>query len=97
VDDKYPNYVFMSDKLTEVDGLSCWIIYRDCRDVTSSILKRVRNDWRNRSWANGINTVEKVATQWVRAIELMERCSDCILNFILTLDSNQKTREVIYE
>ena len=72
VGDKYPNYVFMLDKLTEVDGLSCLIIYRDCRDVTSSTLKRVRTDWRNKSWATRINSAEKVAMQWVRAVELME-------------------------
>jgi hypothetical protein len=44
VGDKYPNYVFKLDELTEVDALSCLIIYSDGRDVTSSTLKRVRTD-----------------------------------------------------
>lgn len=78
VGDKYPNYVFMLDKLTGIDGLSCLIIYRDCRDVTSSTLRRVRTDWRNKRWATGINSAEKVATRWVRAVELMKHYAERI-------------------
>ena len=76
VGDKYPAYVFMLNQLTAAEGLSRVIIYRDCRDVTSSTLKKVRIDWRNKPFAEKLNTAEKVAKRWVHAMELMERNVD---------------------
>ncbi len=36
VGDKYPRYVFQLDNLARESGLQIVVIYRDCRDVTSS-------------------------------------------------------------
>jgi sulfotransferase family protein len=76
VGDKEPHYVFALDELAKVDGLKRLIIYRDCRDVTSSTLENSRTKWRNKTWIKDFNTAEKGAKQWVRAIELMERNID---------------------
>lgn len=73
VGDKTPHYVFLLDSVAGTPGLSCLIIYRDCRDVVSSMLERVRTVWRKRSWSRNADSAEKVATRWVRSIELMER------------------------
>lgn len=78
VGDKYPFYVYRLDELTAQEGLSCLIIYRDCRDVTGSMLKRVRTDWRNHQWTLNLNTAERIASRWVDAIEQMERYFDRI-------------------
>jgi len=76
VGDKWPSYVFVLDKLTEVNGLSRIIIYRDCRDVVNSNLRQVRTAWRGRAWAEKTNTAEKIAEKWVKAIENMEHHAD---------------------
>jgi hypothetical protein len=73
VGDKWPDYVFQLEKLSTVDGLRLLIIYRDCRDVVSSTLKKARTDWRGRPFAKQVNSPEKIAVRWVRAIEAMER------------------------
>jgi hypothetical protein len=77
VGDKNPDYVFLLDKFVETAGLSCLIIYRDCRDVASSTLERVRTIWRGH-WTHTIDTAEKVAKRWVRCIEIMEHQKDKI-------------------
>ncbi len=74
VGDKFPFYVFILDRLVEIDNMACVIIYRDPRDVASSSLLMVRSF--NQSWVRFYNTAEKVARQWVRAIECMERNID---------------------
>lgn len=76
IGDKYPDYVYSLDKLIEIKGLRCLIIYRDCRDVTSSALQMARTKWRNKQFSKKLDTAEKVAKRWVLAIELMERHSD---------------------
>jgi hypothetical protein len=73
VGDKWPNYVYRLDKLAGVDGLRLVIMYRDCRDVVSSTLEKVRTSWRGLPFAKQLDSPEKVATRWVRAIESMER------------------------
>ena len=78
VGDKYPRYESMLDKLACIDGLVHLVIYRDCRDVTRSVLERVRTKWRNKAFIKNINTVEKIARRWVGAIERMERYADRI-------------------
>ena len=56
------------------------MIYRDCRDVTSSTLQRARTEWRKiLLFVRKLNTAEKVAHRWVLAIELMERNRDDLL------------------
>lgn len=72
VGDKLPNYVFMLDRLVTLPRLLRLVIYRDCRDLTSSYLARIRTDWKHQRWARYVDTAEKVARRWVHAIEHME-------------------------
>jgi hypothetical protein len=76
VGDKYPDYAFRLDELAGLDGLLCVIVYRDGRDVVSSILRMVHTDWRNRPFTKTLDTAEKAAKRWVHAIDLMERHAD---------------------
>lgn len=78
VGDKTPNYVFLLDEFATKSGLSCLIIYRDCRDVTSSMLERYRTKWRKYRPKNDYEPAERIAKCWVRSIELMERHKDKI-------------------
>lgn len=78
VGDKTPEYVHLLDKLAPTNGLSSVMIYRDCRDVTSSHLKLARTSWRNQGWIRDQDTAEKVARLWVAALEAMERHRDKI-------------------
>lgn len=76
VGDKYPGYVFHLDRIGEADELSRLIIYRDCRDVVSSTLKKVRTDWRNRGFDEKFDTASKVAKTWVDSTTQIERHMD---------------------
>lgn len=77
VGDKYPEYIFSLDDLARDNTLSPLVIYRDCRDVTSSTLKKARTEWRKMPvFVRRVNTAEKVARRWVRAVEAMERNAD---------------------
>jgi hypothetical protein len=72
VGDKYPRYVFNLRDLTKDKGLKRIIIYRDCRDVTSSFLHRVRTDWKGLDFIKEASTADRIARRWVEAIETME-------------------------
>lgn len=76
VGDKLPQYIFMMDRFVELTGLRRLVIYRDCRDVTSSYLLMARTKWSNRPWIHDTDTAEKIARNWVYAIEIMERHAD---------------------
>jgi len=77
VGDKYPEYIFSLDELIVDENLLCLVIYRDCRDVTSSTLVRARNQWRRMPiFVRKVNTAEKIAHRWVKAIEMMEKYRD---------------------
>lgn len=73
VGDKTPHYIFVMDRLVALPGLLRVVIYRDCRDVTSSYLHSARTKWRRRRWIHETDTAEKIARRWVHAIEIMER------------------------
>jgi Sulfotransferase family len=73
VGDKWPEYVFGLDTLAGTDGVQLVIIYRDCRDVVSSTLEQVRTSWRGMPFTKELDSAEKIAARWVRAIELMQR------------------------
>lgn len=73
VGDKEPGYVFELDRLARVPGVARIVVYRDARDVVSSILQRARTRWRPFRWARQWDTAEKAARSWVRAVEAMER------------------------
>ncbi|GAB4277802.1 MAG: hypothetical protein Kow0080_28980 [Candidatus Promineifilaceae bacterium] len=71
VGDKLPHYIFTMEKLVPYDDLKRVVIYRDCRDVTSSFLKQARTTWAKMPWVHYVDTAEKIATRWVRTINLM--------------------------
>ena len=73
VGDKFPSYALMLDRLVPLRQLLRLVIYRDCRDVTSSFLRKVRTDWKRQGWTRYVDTAEKVARRWVRAIEDLEK------------------------
>lgn len=75
VGDKLPKYIFDLEGFVHVENMVRVIIYRDCRDVTSSALTRVQTKWSrtNPRFAKQVNTVEKVAHRWVKTIEIMEK------------------------
>jgi hypothetical protein len=72
VGDKLPGYALMMDRLAPLPQLLRLVIYRDCRDVTSSFLRKVRTDWKRQRWICYVDTAEKVAIRWVRAMEDLE-------------------------
>lgn len=76
VGDKFPQYIFTMDRLVQLPELLRLVVYRDCRDVTSSFLKMVRTKWKYRRWIRDTNTAGKIARLWVRAVEVMERHAD---------------------
>jgi len=73
VGDKTPHYVFELDALTREPDLKRIILYRDGRDVTSSMLTAIRGVWKGRRMAQMLDSVEKIAHSWVRSIEAMEK------------------------
>ncbi len=76
VGDKWPHYLFRMDKFAQEDNLLRLVIYRDCRDVTSSFLIKARTTWKNTDWIGNVDSAEKIAAKWVRGIELMETHAD---------------------
>lgn len=76
VGDKFPQYIFRMDQFVELPELLRLVIYRDCRDVTSSFLKKLEADWKNQRWTRPLNTVETIARKWVDGIEIMERYAE---------------------
>ncbi|HYO47628.1 MAG TPA: sulfotransferase [Gemmatimonadota bacterium] len=73
VGDKLPRYVFALDELVQREGLRRIVIVRDCRAVTASALDRVRTGWSGQGWTERIDTPEKVAGNWLRAVASVER------------------------
>ena len=73
VGDKMPNYLFQLDKLVKDDHLVRVVIYRDCRALVSSVLEKIRNDWKKYAFIKQFDTAEKVAKRWVYSIEMMEK------------------------
>jgi hypothetical protein len=73
VGDKLPAYVFALDELASLPGLRPVVIVRDCRAVTASTLQRVRTGWSGRGWTERLDTPEKAAGNWLRALESVER------------------------
>lgn len=78
VGDKFPQYIFRMDQFVDLPELLRLVIYRDCRDVTSSFLKKLRADWKNQSWTRPFNTAGKIARKWVDGIEIMERHAESL-------------------
>lgn len=76
VGDKTPQYINKLETITQAPSLRCVVIYRDCRDVTSSFLVKRRTEWRDLDWAQKWDTAEKIAQRWVNRIELMEQFAE---------------------
>lgn len=72
VGDKWPHYLFRMDKYVQEEDLTRLVIYRDCRDVTSSFLVQARTNWKDTDWVHKVDNAEKIAARWVRGIEIME-------------------------
>ncbi len=74
VGDKKPRYIWKLPELVQIENAAMVIIYRDCRDVVQSMLRKVESSSHDKAWlwARHLDTAEKVAQNWVEAIELME-------------------------
>jgi hypothetical protein len=70
VGDKFPNYVYMLDQLSDIEDLVILIICRDPRDVVSSTLIMIKKIKQN--WTRHYDSADKVTRRWLRAVELME-------------------------
>lgn len=79
VGDKWPHYLFRMDKYVQEDNVTRLVIYRDCRDVTSSFLVQARTNWKDTDWVRNVDTAEKIAAKWVRGIEIMEAHADKLI------------------
>lgn len=94
VGDKLPGYVFALDELAGRDGLRSVVIVRDCRAVVGSTLRRVRTGWRGMEWTRRVDTPEKAARNWVRAIESVERNAERV-HVVRFEDLLTRTRETV--
>ena len=79
IGDKLPHYLLQMDRFVTQDNLKRLVIYRDCRDVTSSFLKQVRTTWKGADWVQQLDSAEKIAKSWVRDIQIMEAFSDKLI------------------
>ncbi|GJM40488.1 MAG: hypothetical protein DHS20C20_07700 [Ardenticatenaceae bacterium] len=79
IGDKLPHYLLSMRKLASQENLKRLVIYRDCRDVTSSFLKQARTNWKEAPWIHKLDTAEKIATSWVRDIDIMESLSERLM------------------
>ncbi len=75
VGDKNPDYVFSLDRLAPQQGLDCVVVYRDPRDMTSSVLKMARSA-RGKWWSPELQSPRRVAQRWVTAMRLLQRHRD---------------------
>lgn len=95
VGDKTPHYGMLLDRVAGMPGLTSIIIYRDCRDVVSSFLERVRTAWRTRAWVRDYKSADRVAGRWVGYVEMMERHRDRIVT-VRYEDLVQEPRPVLH-
>lgn len=79
VGDKLPHYLLQMEKLAAQENLKRLVIYRDCRDVTSSFLKQARTTWKDAPWIHKLDSAEKIATSWVRDVGIMESFADKLM------------------
>lgn len=76
VGDKWPHYLFQMGRHITEPELTRLVIYRDCRDVTSSFLVQARTNWKDTNWVGNVDTAGKIASKWVNGIEMMEKYAD---------------------
>lgn len=70
VGDKYPDYVFSLKRFIKEENLTVILVYRDPRDVASSVLTAYRTLWK-KWWGEEMGSAEKIAERWVRVIDIM--------------------------
>lgn len=78
IGDKHPMDMMRLPDLVLEENLKIIVIYRDCRDVVSSVMQKVRTDWKNKRWVGKIDTPEKIARRWVDSCLLIERYADSL-------------------
>ncbi len=76
VGDKLPQYSKQLHRFVGNDQMTCIVIYRDCRDVTSSFLIKTQTDWADQPWVKKWDSTAKIAQRWVERIEHMEKWAD---------------------
>lgn len=78
VGDKFPAYIRQLDMFAPMEHLHRVIIYRDCRDVVPSTLKKVAGEWKSMDFAANLDTPTKIAERWVNSINIMHKHADTI-------------------
>lgn len=78
VGDKYPGYIFRLNRLVDEPDLQRIIIYRDCRDVAVSAIKMANTKWRTHKVKQNMNSADKVAARWLKAMQKMEEHEEYI-------------------
>jgi hypothetical protein len=77
VGDKHPDYVFKLARFANLEAVHCLFIYRDPRDLASSVVHAARTRWRQ--WfPPELREARHVAERWVQLIELWQRHADKI-------------------
>lgn len=76
VGDKKTFYNERLEKLLKYDDLKGVVIYRDCRDVTSSFLQMAKTVWIKQPWVENLKTAGAIARRWVEWIGIMENFAD---------------------
>ncbi len=94
VGDKWPQYMPLLPNFVQEDQVKIVVIYRDCRDVTSSFLEKVRTEWQTRPWAADVDTAAKIARNWVDKIDIMEKILEQI--HIIQYESLIKEPEQVF-
>ena len=79
VGDAFSPYVSNLDKTVSIPGLKHVAVYRDCRDVTATIKQRLKGSWYTPKFAaQRLGTTEKIAQDWLRHIQIMEKHKESI-------------------
>ena len=94
VGDKNPDYVYSLERFVREENLLVILIYRDPRDVVSSVLTAYRDKW-GKWWDEELSIAEKIAKRWVYMIDLMQRYSTQIFtiqyeDFVMDPQKNLK-------
>jgi hypothetical protein len=76
IGDKRPSSMRTFHRICSLEGISVVVIYRDCRDVVSSAIKKVAREKLPGAYARGLDRPDVVAKNWVEAMRTLERYGD---------------------
>jgi hypothetical protein len=79
IGDKYPRYVFNLKDLVGYPDMKRVMIFRDPRDVVSSVIQKTENEWKGLRFAGRFDSAEKAARSWVHAMENIQQFHSQIL------------------